>query len=173
MPIAPLVDCGNRRMSADELTMRFDAAPDWLKWTAGLMENAKRPIGLQSLQVVGFAGVKFGENEQFESDVPLVVTVTSQSLAIYRHYRGDHPLLRGEVRYASTARYGGTARATGCHGAYVVTNVIIWRGAQPVVGELSVYPLGDGGHRISLSPLPKEEQDAFMVTSDDDLMLRP
>jgi hypothetical protein len=166
-------------MAADELTMRFDTAPDWLNWAAGLMENAKRPIGLQNLRVVGFAGVKFGESEQFESGIPLSVTVTSQSLAIYRHYRGEHSLLKGEARYASTARYGGTARATGCHGAYVVTNVIIWRGEQSVIGgqpvicELSVYPLSGGDHRIGLSPLSKEEQDALMVTPEGDLMLRP
>ncbi|HSW91167.1 MAG TPA: hypothetical protein VLG09_00795 [Candidatus Saccharimonadales bacterium] len=153
--------------------MHFDREPNWLNWADGLVENAKRPLGLQSLQVVDFAGVKFGENEQFESSVPLFVTVTTQSLAIYRHYREEHPLLRGQVRYASTARFGGTARATGCHGAYVVTNVIIWRGRQFVIGELSVYPLSDGDHRIGLSPLPKEQQDAFMVTREGDLTLRP
>lgn len=146
--------------------MRFAERPGWVGWTDSLVGSAKRTLGLQTHRVVGFTGIKFGENE-FKDDDPVFVTVTSVSLADYRHFAPENPVLEGKDKY------GGTARATGCDGAFSVSPVIVRQGEQSVIAELLVYPLDCNYHRIGLVPLPKDVQDAFMVTFNGDLMLRP
>jgi len=158
----PAAQVVSKEPVASELHMCLVETPKWFGWTSAYVLNdtlrhhsAKRPLGRGVLYVCNVQDATLNDTPLEVHEGRLMVRLTSLSFATYNpHGKG-----------------GGTFRTMGCDGGFCVSHVLIGRD-KPIIGEMWVYPLTNGGYRLHFKADEKAPL-RYEITNEYDLVRVP